>query len=87
MGYLKLRYNSILAFYSSYPDIDHDKFWECDWTDFYEGAVEALPPNAPPPIGKEVDLRMFIDSRHAGEKQTKRSRTMFMVYMNMSLIN
>ena len=39
MGYLKLRHNSRLMFDPSYPNIDHSNFWDCDWTDFYEGAV------------------------------------------------
>ena len=30
---------------------------------------------------------MFIDSNHAGDKQTGRSRTRFMIYINMPLIN
>ena len=55
VGYLKLRQNTRLMFDSSYPDIDHSNFWECDWKIFC-GAVEAIPPNAPPPRGKEVDL-------------------------------
>ena len=49
MGYLMLRHNSRLGFDPSYPNIDHSNFWKCDWTDFYEGAVEAIPPNGPPP--------------------------------------
>ena len=49
--------------------------------------MEAIPPNAPMPRGKEVDLCMFIGSNHVGNKQTRRSRTGFMIYMNMSLIN
>ena len=87
MGYLMLRHNSRLMFDPSYPNIDHSNFQDCDWIDFYEGAVEAIPPNAPPLRGKEVDLHMFIDSNHAGNKQTRRYRTGFMIYMNMSLIN
>ena len=71
----------------SYPKIDHSNFQECDWTDFYEVAVEAIPPNAPWPKGKEVDLHMFVESNHAGNKQTRRSTSGFLVYMNMSLIN
>ena len=46
MGYLKLRYNSKLTFDPSYPEIDYSNFWECDWKDFYKGAVEAIPLNA-----------------------------------------
>ena len=30
---------------------------------------------------------MFIDSNHVGDKQIRRARTRFMMYMNMSLIN
>ena len=56
MGYLKLRHNSRLAFDPSYPDIGHSNFQECDWTGLYGDAVEAVPPNAPLPRGKEVDL-------------------------------
>ena len=85
LGYLKLRHNSRLASDPSYLDIDHSNFGECDWKDFYEGALEA--PNTPPPGGKEVDLCMFSDSNNAGNKQTRRSMTGFMIYMNMSLIN
>ena len=87
MGYLKLRHNFILVFDPFYPDIDHSNFGECDWTDFYQGAVEAFPPNAPLLRGKEMDLCMFIDGNHAGNKQRGISRTVFMTYMNMSLIN
>ena len=49
--------------------------------------MKAIPPNAPLPRGKKVDLHMFIDSDHAGNKQTRRFRTRFMIYMNMSLNN
>ena len=68
MGYLKLRHNYRLVFDPSYLDIDHSNFWDYDWTDLYEGAVEAIPPNAPWPRQKEVDLCMFIDSNCAGNK-------------------
>ena len=39
---------------------------------------EAIPPKEPEPRGKEVDLRIFVDSDHAGYKLTKRSRTLAM---------
>ena len=45
MSYLKLRHNSRLVFDPSYPIIDHSNFWQCDWKDFYEGAVEAISPS------------------------------------------
>ena len=54
-GDLKLMPHSRLTFDPSYPDIDHSNCWEYDWTDFYEGAVEAILPNALLAKGKEVD--------------------------------
>ena len=81
MGYLKFMHNSRLAFDPSYPNIDHSNFWECGCTGFYEGAVEAIPPNVPMLGGREGNLCMFIDSNHADNKCTKNSRTRFMIYI------
>ena len=30
---------------------------------------------------------MFVDSNHAGNKQPRRTKTRFMIFMNISLIN
>ena len=46
--------------------------------------MEAIPPNTSLPRDKEADLSMFVDSKHAGTKWTRRSRTDFMIYINMS---
>ena len=40
----------------------------------------------PPPLGKDVDLRMMVDSDHAGEKRTQRSRTGFIIFCNLAPI-
>jgi len=61
-------------------------FKKCEWQDFYRDAVEAIPPNAPKPRGKEVDLRMMVDSDHAGDKITRRSRSGYMIFVNMALV-
>ena len=37
------------------------EFFEFDWSDFYAGAQEVIPPNALKPIGKGVTLQMFVD--------------------------
>ena len=87
MGYLKLRNNSRLAFNTSCPDVNQNIFQECDWTDFYEDAVEVVPPNVSPPIRKEVNLCLLLDNDHADNRETRRSRIRFMIYMNMSLVN
>ena len=87
MGYLKQKHNSRLVFDPTYPDIVHSDFPKYNWTEPYHGAEEAIPPDMPEPLGKEVDLRMFVDSDHAGDKKTRRSRTGFLIFCNMALIN
>jgi hypothetical protein len=51
-----------------YPDIDLRVFKQCDWKHFYGEVKEAIPPNAPPLRGKDVDLHMLVGSDHAGDK-------------------
>jgi hypothetical protein len=85
-SYLDQKHNSRMAFDPTYPAIDKTKFKECDWKEFYGEAQEAIPPNAPKPRGKEVDLRLFVDSDHAGDQRVRRSRTGFLIYLNMAPI-
>ena len=70
-----------------YPDIDIRDFVICDWKDFYRDAKEPIPLNAPPPRGKEVDLRLFVDADYANDKMNRRSRSGYIMYMNMSPIS
>ena len=85
-GFLKINHNSRMAYDPSYPTIDMAAFKKCDWKQFYGDVKEAIPSNAPEPRGKEVDLRMYVDSDHAGEKRTRRSRTGFFVFLNTALV-
>ena len=74
-------------FDSSYPAIEMvSSFKECDWKAFYGDGIKAVSPNAPQPRGKEDDLRLFVDSNHAGDKRTRRSRTGFLIYLNSAPI-
>jgi hypothetical protein len=52
----------------------------------YGDVKEMIPSDAPVPRGKEVDLRLFVDSDYAGEQFTRRSRTGFVIYLNMAPI-
>ena len=81
---LEKKHNARIVFDPSYPDIDRTVFTECDWKAFYGDVTEAIPPNAPLPREKDVDIRLFVDSDHAGDKRTRRSRTGFLIYLNMS---
>ena len=80
MGYLKQKHNSRLIFDSTYPDIDLSSFPTYDWTKFYGDVKEAIPHNMPEPLGEDLDVRMFCDSNHTGEKRTRRSRTGFFIF-------
>ena len=62
MGYLRLKHNTRLIFDPTFPEINEDDFPQFDWTEFYSDVTEAIPTNMPPPLGKEVDLRMMVDS-------------------------
>ena len=52
-------------------------FIETNWKSFYGDVKEAIPLDAPEPRGKEVDLRLYVDADHGGDKKTRRSRTGF----------
>ena len=85
-AFLRQKYNSRMAFDPNYPFIDMNEFKECKWKDFYGYLKEAIPPNAPNKRGKEVDLRGYVDSDHAGEKKTRRSRSGSFIFLNTALI-
>ncbi|KAL7525958.1 hypothetical protein ACHAWF_001579 [Thalassiosira exigua] len=73
MSYLKGRHNSRLALDPTYPTIDESKVnSDTDWTAFYGDVTEAVPPNAPEPHGKEVELRLMFDSDHVGDKSNSK---------------
>jgi hypothetical protein len=63
-----------------------DSFLSFDWTEFYGDVTEAILIDMPKPLSKEVDIRMMVNSDHAGDKQTQCSRTGFLIYCNMALI-
>ena len=69
-----------------YPEIDYDVFEKCDWSEFYRDAKEAIPVNTPEPQGKKVDICMFVDNDHAGDKVSHRSKSGFLIYMNTALV-
>lgn len=85
-AYLKNKHNSRIVFDPTYPDIDHTAFKECDWKNIYGDVKEAVPPDAPEPRGKEVDLLSYVDSDHANDKATRRSRTGFFIFVNSAPI-
>jgi Reverse transcriptase (RNA-dependent DNA polymerase) len=84
-AYLKKYSRSKLVFNDAYINWG-GKFKKHDWSDFYPGASEPVPHNAPPPRGPEVQINFFVDADHAGNKITRRSHTGVLIYVNSSPI-
>jgi hypothetical protein len=85
-AYLSLHNNARVVFDPTYPDVDMRAFIKTYWKPMYGDVKEAIPPNAPVTRGKAIDLRLFVDADHAGEHFTRRSRTGFVIYLNMAPI-
>ena len=83
-AYLDTKQNAWMVFDPTYPDIDMRDFKTCDWKEFYGNTTEAAPPDAPPPLGKEVDLCLYVDSYHADDKAMRRSRTGYFIFLNIT---
>jgi len=85
-SYLKHHINSHLVFDPNYVVWNNADFHEYDWTDFYHEAKEAIPPNAPEPRGRAVQINAFVNADHAGNRITRRSHTGILIYLNRAPI-
>ena len=83
-GYLKKNTKSKLVFDPTH--MDHEPHAELDWRDFYGDIKELVPPDAPVPRGKQVQMTTFVDSDHAGDQLTRRSRTGVLIFLGMAPI-
>ena len=54
--------------------------------DIYPDAEEIIPHDMPEPLGETVDINVFVDADHAGNKVTRRSHTGIILMVNMSPI-
>jgi hypothetical protein len=75
-----------MVFDDNLPHIDEQRFTPANWTEFYRYAKEAMPPNAPEPRGKAVDIYAFVDADHAGDRITRRSQTGILIFLNRAPI-
>jgi hypothetical protein len=69
-AYLGLHHNARVVFDPTYPAVDMSTFIKTDWKSMYGDVQEMNPSDVPIPRGKEVDLRLFVDSDHAVEQFT-----------------
>jgi hypothetical protein len=82
-AYMGLHHNARVVFDPTYPAVDMGTFIKTGWKSMYGDVKEMIPSDAPVPRGKDVDLRLFV---HAGEQFTRRTRTGFVIYLNMAPI-
>ena len=82
-AYLRLRHNSEMVFDPTLPDFDENLFPKQDWRHTpYSHAKEDLPPKIPAAPGFGFVISAYVDSDHAGDAVTRRSRTGFIIYLN-----
>ena len=60
-------------------------FERADWSYLHydeEKLTEELPADMLKPLGPSMTMRVFVDSDHAGDQLTRRSRTGFIIFLN-----
>ena len=87
-AYLKKYGRSKMVFCSLDPDfkVSTGDIPRPDWTDFYKDVTEQIPHDAPEPRGQSVGMNAFVDSDHAGDTVTRRSRTGIIIFIQSAPI-
>ena len=86
-AFLKIKHNSEMVFDPTPPDIDEGQFERKDWSHTVYGDSKDTTPkpneeNYYEPRGLGFVIRAYVDSDHAGDQVTRRSRTGFIVLLN-----
>ena len=81
-AYLKHHPRSTIVFDDTVPTFRGERFVKCDWSEFYPDAAEAIPQNMPTPRGKDVVMTCFVDADHAGCRETRRSHSGILIFVN-----
>ena len=68
----------------TYPNIDEKMFERRNWSSFYGDTQELKPEGMPKPLGHEMIIRAFVDADFASDQVSRRSRTGFIVMLNMA---
>ena len=66
--------------------IEHEGHKECDWSTFYPDYKELEPHDMPEPRGKAIQMTCWVDSDHAGDAVSRRSRTGVFIFCGMAPI-
>ena len=70
------------------PSIDYAIFKNNagEFKEYYQDAVEELPPRTPTPRGRMITTTAFVDSSHAANKVTRKSHTGYILFVNRTPI-
>ena len=80
---MKRKHNSEIVFDPTVPEIDKDQFPKYNWDHtLYRSLCENIPENSPESRGFGVMMVAFVDSDHAGDHITRRSRTGFFIKLD-----
>jgi hypothetical protein len=85
-AYLKHHKRSTMVFDETMPQYDERRFKQVDWSESYPDAAEPIPMNHPEPRGNMVSTSCFADADHAGCKETRRSHTGILLFVNRAPI-
>ena len=85
-GYLKAQLKRTLASDPHHPNINESHFVKCDWHNFYQGAKEPIPRDAPEPHGNFVSIHCFVNADHAGNLVTHHSQSGILIFVNRAPI-
>ena len=55
-------------------------------TELYPDAEQTMPYDSPEPLGNQVNITCFVDADHAGNRITRRSHTLIIIFVNSSPI-
>ena len=85
-AYLKTHETSTMVFDDTEPDFDDRRFKDCDWSEYYPDAVEAISRDMPKLRGKAVMCSCFVDAYHAVCQVTRRLHTGALIFVNRAPI-
>ena len=76
-----------MVFDPSGPDFNADRTQRQYWShNMYDDAPPDQPTNMPKPLGQGFIASAYVDSDHASDTVTRKSRTGFFIYCNNALV-